>query len=280
VNLIAWLAASFVTGLFIGPLLVLIVAPFWDGAAKWLVKKGIRAGGDWILKPVGGTQYDLEPVDYEDAEGKAWRHGDDDDDERQYYDDHGGRMRTLFGRSFGLLADEDISAIVDSVDCTIGKAEAEKATDGGELKDDAQAVLEDLQDRAHIGTTEKRNTTGESTVIQRIDYINPFVELDGELDRGVVVDVRDAVSVLSQNGSPETPRKTAENAAAAERAFEDWGELKRNASLIAAFMMGAIVTEFVAGSGGGGGGGGVSMPIIAHGGRMLLDLSAMALGVA
>jgi len=42
--------------------------------------------------------------------------------------------------------------------------------------------------------------------------------------------------------------------------------------------MGAIVTEFIA-SGGGGGGGGVSSPIML-GGRLLVDLSAVALGVA
>jgi len=73
-----------------------------------------------------------------------------------------------------------------------------------------------------------------------------------------IIDVRDITSVLSHAGSPDTPRKTAENAAQAERAFDDWGELKRNASLIAAFVIGAIMM-YIGMSNGGGGGGGVSI---------------------
>jgi hypothetical protein len=273
VSLLLWVSAALVVGMLLGPVFVILLAPAFDGLAKWLVKQGIRAGGDWVLKPVGGTQYDLEPVEYDDAEGKAWRAGDDDDEEREYFDDHGGRMRTLFGKSFGLAVDDDIAAIVDAVDAKVGEKEAAKVADGGTLDDSTKSVLEDLRDHAHIGSMEKSYQNG---LKQRIDYVNPFVELTEE-DRGTIVDVRDAVTLLSKNGSPETPRKTAENAAAAERAFEDWGELKRNASLIAAFLMGAIVTEFIA-SGGGGGGGGISSPIML-GGRLLLDLSAVALGV-
>lgn len=278
-SLVTWIAGSFVVGVLVGPILMLLAAPFFDGAAKFMVRQGIRAGGDWILKPVGGTKYDLELVDYDDAEGKAWLVGDEGDEEREYFDDHGGRMRTLFGKSFGIGV-EDISAVVDPVDCKLGELEAKKATDGGELSSQDRFTIEELANRAHVGTLEKTLSSGSQKIQRRIEFINPFVVADDSHDR-TIVDVRDSVTLLSKNGSPETPRKTAENAAAAERAFEDWGELKRNASLIAAFMMGAIVTEFIAGSGGGGGGGGgVSMPIITNGGRMLLDLSAMALGVA
>lgn len=276
-SLLLWISSALVVGLLLGPLLVLMIAPVFDGAAKFIVRAGIRSGGDWVLTPVGGTKYDLELVDYDDAEGRAWLAGDENDDEREYFDDHGGRMRTLFGKSFG-IAVEDVSAIVDPVDCKLGEKEAEKATDGGTLDKDETAVIEDMADAAHVGTTEKSQSSGNQRIIRRIDYINPFVELD-ENDNRTIVDVRDAVTLLSKNGSPETPRKTAENAAAAERAFEDWGELKRNASLIAAFLMGAIVTEFIASGGGGGGGGGISSPIML-GGRLLLDMSAVALGVA
>jgi hypothetical protein len=73
-----------------------------------------------------------------------------------------------------------------------------------------------------------------------------------------IIDVRQITSLLSHAGSPDTPRKTAENAAQAERAFENWGELKRNASLIAAFVIGAIMM-YIGMSNGGGGGGGVSL---------------------
>jgi hypothetical protein len=272
-SLLLWVSAALIVGMLLGPVFVILLAPAFDGLAKWLVKQGIRAGGDWVLKPVGGTQYDLEPVEYDDAEGKAWRAGGEDDDEREYFDDHGGKMRTLFGKSFGLAVDDDIAAIVDAVDAKVGEKEAAKVADGGTLDDGTKSVLEDLRAHAHIGSMEKSYQNG---LKQRIDYVNPFVELTDE-DRGTIVDVRDAVTLLSKNGSPETPRKTAENAAAAERAFEDWGELKRNASLIAAFLMGAIVTEFIAGGGGGGGGGGISSPIML-GGRLLLDMGAVLLG--
>jgi hypothetical protein len=272
-SLLAWLLTAFITGMVVGPLFVMLIAPYIDSAAKFIARVGIRAGGDWVLKPVGATEYDLIPVEYDSAEGRAWLAGDEDSPDREYYDDDGGRMRTLFGKSFG-LAVEDVSAIVDPVDCQLGKKEAEKVADGGQLSQDETAIIEDLRSRAHIGTLEK---TYDGGVKQRIDYINPFVSIN-EDDTGTIVDVRDAVTLLSKNGSPETPRKTAENAAQAERAFEQWGEFKRNVSLIAAFMMGAIVTEFIAGGGGGGGGGGISVGLSLA--RPMMDMGAVLLGVA
>jgi hypothetical protein len=142
-SLLVWLISAFVTGLLLSPLVILGIAPLIDGFAKFLVRTGIRAGGDWVLKPVGGTKYDLEIVDYDDAEGKAWRAGDDGDEEREYYDDHGGRMRTLWGKSFGVAVD-DISAVVDPVDCALGAKEAEKATDGGTQSSQDRFTLEEL----------------------------------------------------------------------------------------------------------------------------------------
>jgi hypothetical protein len=249
----ATLTIAFVVGMIFSPLLILGLAPVISGAAKFLIKLGVRSGGDWLLKPVGGTRYELVQVEYDDAEGKAWRSGDDDDEEREYWDDSGARMRTLFGKSFGLAVD-DVSSVVDPVDCAVGKAEAKKATDGGLLESATETFsLEEIRDRAHIGTLEKKYQGG---LERRIEFINPFVSIapDDEGANGQVVDVRDSVELLSKNGSPETPRKTAENAAAAERAFDDWSELKRNISLISAFLIGAITAEFIAGSGGGGGG--------------------------
>jgi hypothetical protein len=88
------------------------------------------------------------------------------------------------------------------------------------------------------------------------------VETEIETEKRMnIIDVRDVTSILSHAGSPDTPRKTAENAAQAERAFDDWGELKRNASLIAAFVIGAIMMYIGMSNGGGGGGGGVSLMI-------------------
>lgn len=245
---------TLIIGMLLGPALIVGLAPVVDGVAKKIVRIGIRAGGDWILKPVGGTRYALEVVEYDDAEGKAWRVGDEDDPDREYYDDYGGRMRTLFGKSFGLAVD-DISAIVDPVDAKLGELEGEKATDGGQVSSQSTFTLEELRDRAHIGTAEQKIQEG---VMRRVEFINPYVAVDEERDSQSIVDVRNAVSLLSKNASPETARKTAENAAAAERAFEDWGEIKRNASLLAAVFVGAIIRH-LAGSGGGGGAPNVSL---------------------
>jgi hypothetical protein len=266
------LTIAFLIGMIFSPLLILGIAPVISGAAKLLIKLGIRSGGDWLLKPVGGTRYELVQVEYDDAEGKAWRAGDDDDEDREYWDDTGGRMRTLFGKSFGLAVD-DVASVVDPVDCAVGNAEAEKATDGGLLESATETFsLEEIRDRAHIGTLEKKYQGG---LERRVEFINPFVEIGPDDDgaEGEIVDVRDSVELLSKNGSPETPRKTAENAAAAERAFEDWGELKRNISLISAFIIGAITAEFIAGSGGGGGAIGLTIA------QPVMDMSALLLGV-
>jgi len=274
-SLLLWITSAFVVGLLLGPLLILMIAPVFDGAAKFIVRAGIRSGGDWMLVQKS-NKYDLVPVDYDAAEGQAWIKGDEGDDDREYFDDYGNRMHTLFGKSFGLNP-EGVSAVVDAVDCKLGELEAEKRTDGGEITSQDRFTVEELANRATVGQLEQITSNASQKIVRRIEYVNPFVLAD-DSDKKSVVDIRDAVTLLSKNGSPETPRKTAENAAAAERAFEDWGELKRNASLIAAFLMGAIVTEFIA-SGGGGGGGGVSSPIML-GGRLLVDLSAVALGVA
>jgi hypothetical protein len=265
-----WYAVVGLLGLGLGPLVVVLVAPYSPAIAKQIVRIGIRSGGDWIIKPVGGTRYGLEVVEYDDAEGRAWRVGGDDDEDREYYDDHGGRMRTLFGKSFGLALD-DVSAIVDPVDAKLGQLEGEKATDGGQISSQSEFTLEELRERALVGTAEQTIADG---IRRRVEFVNPFVALDDERDSQTIVDVRDAVTLLSKNASPETPRKTAENAAAAERAFDDWGELKRNASLIAAFLMGAIVTEFIAG-GGSGGAPSVSLSIA----QPVMETALLALGV-
>jgi len=261
-----------VAGMLLGPALVVGIAPVFDGVAKKIVRIGIRSGGDWILKPVGGTRYALEQVEYDDAEGKAWRVGDDEDPDREYYDDHGGRMRTLFGKSFGLAVD-DVAAIVDPVDAKLGELEGEKATDGGQVSSQSTWTLEELRDRAHIGTAEQTVAEG---VMRRVEFVNPFVSV-GEEDNGTIVDIRDAVTLLSSNASPETPRKTAENAAAAERAFEDWGELKRNASLLASAVVGAVIYHFA--QSGGGGGGGPEVPVSVDATPLLDVAMPLLLGV-
>jgi hypothetical protein len=150
-------------------------------------------------------------------------------------------------------------------------------TDGGETAD-ANSQSQRLLQRLGLRSADETVTTPDDAEAgdedlpapARIDEeVETVVERETRMD---IIDVRDITSVLSHAGSPDTPRKTAENAAQAERAFDDWGELKRNASLIAAFVVGAIMMYIgmSGGGGGGGGGGGVSI---------MLDTVAMLSGV-
>jgi hypothetical protein len=151
-------------------------------------------------------------------------------------------------------------------------------TDGGEPADtnsQSQSLLQRLGLRS---TDDTPPTPDELTVTDEgADADEITTQIDEEVETVVeretrmdIIDVRDITSVLSHAGSPDTPRKTAENAAQAERAFDDWGELKRNASLIAAFVIGAIMMYIGMSNGGGGGGGGVSI---------MLDTVTMLSGV-
>jgi len=156
-------------------------------------------------------------------------------------------------------------------------------TDGGETADtdsQSQSLLQRLGlrsvDESDTGqdpptldelADERAEAEPDEITTQIDEEVETVVERETRMD---IIDVRDITSVLSHAGSPDTPRKTAENAAQAERAFDDWGELKRNASLIAAFVIGAIMMYIGMSNGGGGGGGGVSI---------MLDTVAMLSGV-
>jgi hypothetical protein len=157
-------------------------------------------------------------------------------------------------------------------------------TDGGEPADsNSQTQDQSLLQRLGLRSVDESDSQDPPTLDELADEraeaepdeittqideeVETVVERETRMD---IIDVRDITSVLSHAGSPDTPRKTAENAAQAERAFDDWGELKRNASLIAAFVIGAIMMYIGMSNGGGGGGGGVSI---------MLDSVAMVSGV-
>jgi len=153
-------------------------------------------------------------------------------------------------------------------------------TDGGEPEADEEQQQLSLLHRLGLRSVDDTPPTADELTVTDDDAEAEPDEITTQIDEEVetvveretrmdIIDVRDITSVLSHAGSPDTPRKTAENAAQAERAFDDWGELKRNASLIAAFVIGAIMM-YIGMSNGGGGGGGVSI---------MLDTVAMVSGV-
>lgn len=229
----------------------LVAAASWvDGAAKILIKLGIKARDAWVLNQEG-NEYVLHQVAY-DSDAGAYT-AEDDDGNTMYFEDPSGLMTPLFKTPIG-ISFEDTTAIADAVTATAGNAAGTMTTDGGQVAPTTELSIQELQNKAHIGTLEKAY----DGVKHRIEYVNPYLSIP----RGrTIVDARQIESLLSRAGSSEVPRETAERAAQAERAFEDWGELKRNASLIAAFVVGALMM-WLGTSGGGGGGGGVSVPIM------------------
>jgi hypothetical protein len=256
-SVLVLLLSAFLVGVMIGPLVLIGGATAHDGMARWLIKTGIRSGDGWVLNQAGNS-YQLVPVDYDAEDAKAYV----DSDEERYFEDPQGPMRTLFGRDFGLSV-EGTTAISDSLTTAVASQTPDVVADGGELAATDTFSINELQDRLHVGSidrTETRQTEdGQMVKYQsRIDYINPFVESPEPRE---IVDIRPVANLLKNAGDSSTPKTTAENAAQAERAFDNWGELKRNASLIAAAMVGGILVYLgMSGGGGGGGGGGASVP--------------------
>jgi hypothetical protein len=90
--------------------------------------------------------------------------------------------------------------------------------------------------------------------------INPFTTVDGK-----ITDLRGIVKGMRHAGTSDLPRKAAENAKLAERASKgaDLGQVGYVGSLFAAFLLGAITVEFIAGGGASGVSVGISlMPVI------------------
>lgn len=255
-SLVMYLVVTFVVGLGLGFALPLLAAPMSDGLAKIMLKSGIKAADAWVLVQ-RGNGYELEPAEYDAADSKAYMVGDDDEEEREYFDDEHGLMKTLWKTPFG-LAYEGQSAISDITAATVGREYGDLATDGGPREEDEQFTLDELKDFAHVGTLEKSY----GDVKHRVEYINPFASVPEGRE---IVDVRGVVNLLKNNGSPETPRKTAENAAQAERAFDGMRGLKQSASMIAAAMVGGLLVYLGMSSGGGGGGTSVGLMVNAVG---------------
>lgn len=257
-SILAYLLSALLVGIGIGFVAPMLLAPMSDALAQWMLKAGVKAGDAWVLVQ-RGNGYELEPAEYDAADSKAYLVGDDGDSDREYFDDEHGLMKTLWKTPFG-LAYEGQSAISDITAATVGREYGDLKTDGGPRDADETFTLDELKDFAHVGTLEK-NYNG---VKHRIEYVNPFTSVP---DGREIVDVRGVVNLLKNNGSPETPRKTAENAAQAERAFDSMQGLKQSASLLAAAMVGGILVYI--GMSGGGGGGGASVGLMVNAVGML-----------
>jgi hypothetical protein len=200
----------------------------------------------WLLVQ-RGNKFELEPAEYDsDADAYVITDGEGED---QFYEDTAGMMHTFRGVPLGLATDE-ARPIVDIENAKTATTAAHKMADGGVIPADQTLTVEQVRNRLKVGTI--------NTSYGAAHIINPFHRAADEPD---IVDLRESVRLFPNESSPDTPRKAADNAVEAERATGglDVGNLTDWIQIVGSFLMGAIVTEYIAGSSSGGGG--VDIPV-------------------
>lgn len=204
------------------------------------------ASDGWLLVQ-RGNKYTLEEATY-DSDADAYRTGGGDEDEL-FFEDQAGRMHTFRGVPFGICNDE-FRPILDADTAKTATAVDEKVTDGGKLAPQSSIKVSDVMKRMRVGTVSTQDGVAH--------IVNPYHHTDDEPD---IVDMRPTASLLRHDSSPDAPRKAAKNAIEAERATDglNVGNLTDWVQIVGSFLMGAIVTEYIAGSSGGGG---VEVPLM------------------
>jgi len=217
----------------------MIRSKFADDIISWVLADNSEG---WVISQQGNN-YSFEPLETT-PEPHQWTINPDEETE-EYVADNIGLMHTLNGVPMGLHL-EGRRPVMDVQTASVASAQNRKLTDGGTLSNDAQLSLEDIQQRLVVGRVQTRE--GPHTIV------NPFHDEDDEPD---IVDLRSTMRLLKNAADSRTPVKAAKNAVEAERAVQgmDWGNAAQIGGLIAAFLMGAITVEYIAGSSAGGGSG-------------------------
>jgi len=205
-------------------------------ALKWGLK-GNKEG--WLLIQ-SGNGYDLKPVEW-DTDAHAYRVETDSGD--KFFEDENMLMRQLMGTPIGLATDETRTI----VNATVAKQAAalnNKNEDHGTLEPTDHLTVNEIMKSMDVGTV--HTSKGPAHIV------NPFHRLE---DEPSIVDIRPVIRMLTNETLPDTPRKAAKNAVEAERAVKglDWSSASQIVGMIGSFLMGALVTEYIAGSSGGGG---------------------------
>lgn len=203
---------------------------------KWALGVGLNASDDGWLLMQNGNHYELCAVDRGEDNDTLLLERDGDQIE---ITDELGLMHQLNGVPLGLASDASPATSGVRSD-----AADDALPDGGEAGADATVSLQEIGDEMNIETV--------STATGVAHLINPWLH---RREQSEVVDIRPTARLFRGNATPQTPRKTAENAVEDERnsGGMDVGQLTEYAMLLGAFVVGGIMTEFIAGSSSGGG---------------------------
>jgi hypothetical protein len=217
------------------------------------LKKFLNSNKEGWLLTQRGNRYTLDPVT-RDADSDAFTV--EFDGETEYVEDNVGMMHYLGGVPFG-LRNENARPIVDATSAAVAQTETGKINDEHQLSVDDSLTLSQIIDRLTVGTVYTENGS--------VMIVNPFHALEDEPD---IVDLRSVMRLFRHDADPKTPIKAAKNAIKAERAVSgfDWSNAAQIGGMLGAFLLGAIATEFIAGSAGGG------MPEVNLGLMILLGL--------
>ena len=212
-----------------------------DGIKQWwqtrrLSKFLSSSNNGWLLYQEGG-EYDLKKLHFDEDLDCYYieRAG-----ERLYFEDHISRMGRIMGHPLGLASSQG-RAVVNAHDAELATAMDEKTNNKNPVDDDDVMQVGTMRESLHVARIEKDRGNN-------VDVINPFADLD---DHPSIVDLRPTWQLFRRAARPDTPRKAAKNAVEAERAKSgpDLGQIGYVGSLFAAFLLGAITVEFIAGGG-------------------------------
>ncbi|MDY6776203.1 MAG: hypothetical protein SV253_09070 [Halobacteria archaeon] len=227
VNLIAWI----ISGLSVSYLLAVMVAP--SLSRKWRerivspLETLMWLGYDQALFiQKRDANYELRPYD-RDKETGSLLVGDEDDPKQ--YDPSSGGIRHIGKAKIG-VAYEKMTPVFDVPFSKIGEQERRKVSDGGDV----------YQDR-----------DGEKYWVRGV----------GIPEEGVLVNVGDAINILSEGGGADLPRRVYKHAVASQKEFDDGlfgGKLVEAGITMSAYFVGALTYHMatqLSSSGGGSGGG-------------------------
>ena len=226
------ISVGVVLGVVLGVLLTLsLITSSW--LRPRMLRKILNSHAEGWLIIQRGQRYTMQPAVHADG-GLTVEIG-----EETHHFERPEMMHDLMGVPLGLGL-VGPTTLVD-VEAAASMEHLEEQEDVPTISDDDQLSVEEVRQDFQVGELETDDGL--------VSIINPFTDAGG-----TVVDLRHVVKGLRHGGTSDLPRKAAENARLAERANKgmDWGPALQYGSLFAAFLLGGIMVEYIAGGGGGG----------------------------